>query len=141
MNKKNPFLTARYEGAEMFCDRKQETAGLMAAVENGRNVTLVAPRRYVKTGLVKNMKARLSRDYEKVYLDIYSMENLVNFVEALDETCVSSHEKLVKKNSCTKLMTDISSIIIFSPLGCDGYDLKIEVFRKRLRADKLQYAT
>ena len=99
MNKKNPFLTAGYEGPETFCDRKKETAELMAAVENGRNVTLIAPRRYGKTGLVKNMMARLSGDYEKVYLDVYSTECLADFVNLFAETCVSSlettHEKVI----------------------------------------------
>ena len=99
MNKKNPFLTAGYEGPETFCDREQETAELISAVENGRNVTLIAPRRYGKTGLVKNMMNRLSGDWEKVYIDIYSTEGLADFVRLFAETCVSSlettHEKVI----------------------------------------------
>ena len=99
MIKKNPFLTAGYEGPETFCDREQETAELISAVENGRNVTLMAPRRYGKTGLIKNMMDRLSEDYEKIYIDIYSTECLADFVNLFAETCVSSlettHEKVI----------------------------------------------
>ena len=99
MNKKNPFLTAGYEGPETFCDREHETAELISAVENGRNVTLMAPRRYGKTGLIKNMMGRLSEDYDKIYIDIYSTECLVDFVNLFAETCVSSlettHEKVI----------------------------------------------
>ena len=60
MKRKNPFLTAGYEGPETFCDRERETAELIAAIENGRNTTLIAPRRYGKTGLIKNTLSRLS---------------------------------------------------------------------------------
>lgn len=45
----NPFLTYGYAGPEYFCDRKRETADLLSALRNGRNVTLTAPRRMGKT--------------------------------------------------------------------------------------------
>ena len=92
MNRKNPFLTAGYEGPETFCDREQETSDLISAVENGRNVTLIAPRRYGKTGLIKNMMSRLSDEFDKVYIDIYATECLSDFVTLFAQTCVSSLE-------------------------------------------------
>ena len=45
----NPFPTAGYAGPETFCDRQEETKNLLDAIQNGRNVTLVAPRRLGKT--------------------------------------------------------------------------------------------
>ena len=48
----NPFLIRGYAGPEYFCDRTAETQQLVSAISNGRDVTLVAPRRYGKTGLV-----------------------------------------------------------------------------------------
>ena len=36
----NPFLTYGYAGPEYFCDRKQETADLLSALRNGRNVRI-----------------------------------------------------------------------------------------------------
>lgn len=55
-NKKlaNPFIYQGYESPEYFCDRKAETKTLMSHLKNGRNVTLISPRRLGKTGLIKN---------------------------------------------------------------------------------------
>ena len=48
----NPFLVYGYEGPYYFCDREEETRKLVSALANGRNVTLAAPRRIGKTGLI-----------------------------------------------------------------------------------------
>lgn len=55
-NKKlvNPFIYQGYESPEYFCDREAETATLLSHLKNGRNVTLISPRRIGKTGLIKN---------------------------------------------------------------------------------------
>ena len=83
MKLKNPFLTAGYAGADYFCDRVDETKKLIAAIENDRNVTLIAPRRYGKTGLISNVFASLLPEYASVYIDIYSIKNLAGFTKAL----------------------------------------------------------
>ena len=41
----NPFLITGYQGPDYFCDREKETASLMSALKNGRNITLISPRR------------------------------------------------------------------------------------------------
>lgn len=92
MKRRNPFLTAGYEGLKIFCDRERETAELIASIENGRNTTLIAPRRYGKTGLIKNMLSKLSPEYDKVYIDIYVTECLADFVKLFAEECVASLE-------------------------------------------------
>ena len=50
----NPFICQGYESPEYFCDREVETATLLSHLKNGRNVTLISPRRIGKTGLIKN---------------------------------------------------------------------------------------
>ena len=50
----NPFIYQGYESSEYFCDREAETATLLSHLKNGRNVTLISPRRIGKTGLIKN---------------------------------------------------------------------------------------
>ena len=92
MSRKNPFLTAGYDGPETFCDRERETADLVSAVENGRNVTLIAPRRYGKTGLIQNAMRVLSGRCDTVYVDIYATECLSDFVKVFAERVVSSLE-------------------------------------------------
>lgn len=81
MKLNNPFLTAGYAGADYFCDRADETRKLIAAIENDRNVTLIAPRRYGKTGLISNVFAHLPSAYTSVYVDIYSAKNLAAFTK------------------------------------------------------------
>ena len=82
MQLENPFLTRGYAGPDYFCDRVAETRQLVSAITNGRDVTLVAPRRYGKTGLVHNAFEKLGRDYAAVYIDIFAIEDLTSFVQA-----------------------------------------------------------
>ena len=78
----NPFLTRGYAGPEYFCDREAETKTLVSAIANGRDVTLVAPRRYGKTGLIRNAFRFLEKDHAAVYLDIFAIDDLASFVQA-----------------------------------------------------------
>ena len=77
----NPFLIRGYAGPEYFCDRAAETHQLVSAISNGRDVTLVAPRRYGKTGLVHNAFRILEKTHATVYLDIFAIEDLTSFVQ------------------------------------------------------------
>lgn len=43
MKPNNPFLIAGYHSPEFFCDREMETAAILDALHNGRNVTLIVP--------------------------------------------------------------------------------------------------
>lgn len=67
MKPSNPFLVRGYAGPEFFCDRAAETASLVSSIENDRDVTLIAPRRYGKTGLVHNVFHRLRGRMPTVY--------------------------------------------------------------------------
>ena len=78
----NPFLIRGYAGPEYFCDRATETQKLVSAISNGRDVTLVAPRRYGKTGLVHNAFRILEKSHAAVYLDIFAIEDLTSFVQS-----------------------------------------------------------
>ena len=51
---KNPFVIEGYVSPDYFCDREKETALLTRHLTNGCNVTLMAPRRLGKSGLVFN---------------------------------------------------------------------------------------
>lgn len=88
MKLENPFLIRGYAGPDYFCDREAETAQLVEAVKNGRDVTLVAPRRYGKTGLIHNAFGRLSKTHATVYLDIFAINDLTAFVQAFSSAVV-----------------------------------------------------
>ncbi len=78
----NPFLIYGYNGPEFFCDRIEETRNLISALENGRNVTLMSPRRMGKTGLINNVFYHVKKDNPEVkcfYLDIFSTNTLKDF--------------------------------------------------------------
>lgn len=71
----NPFLIYAYAGPKYFCDRIEETEHLISALRNGRNVTLMSPRRMGKTGLIQNVFHQIRRDYPEAvcfYMDIFS---------------------------------------------------------------------
>ncbi len=76
----NPFVIKGYRGPEYFCDRQEETRRLVSAIENGRDVTLMAPRRYGKTGLVQHVFGQLDGGYRTLYLDIFNVRDLSQFV-------------------------------------------------------------
>lgn len=70
----NPFIYQGYESPEYFCDREAETKTLISHLKNGRNVTLISPRRLGKTGLIKNTfyhlgkMRRIPHAYTSTYL-------------------------------------------------------------------------
>lgn len=80
----NPFLLAGYFSPEYFCDREVETSKAISALQNDRNISLMSPRRYGKTGLIHHIFNQLSKQDPKtvcIYLDIYSTQNISDFVK------------------------------------------------------------
>ena len=92
----NPFLTRGYAGPEYFCDRVAETEALVAAIENGRDVTLVAPRRYGKTGLIRNAFRRLEKTHATVYLDVFTVPDLPSFVRTFSSSVLGRLDSRVQ---------------------------------------------
>lgn len=117
----NPFISQGYESPDYFCDRQEETAMLMSHLRNGRNVTLISPRRIGKTGLIKNTFYHLTADNKDVvclYVDIYATKSLRDFVEQLGTTVIND---LVRKNSSLKdkvltFFASLRPVFSFDPL-------------------------
>ena len=100
-NKKlaNPFVYQGYESPEYFCDREAETKTLLSHLKNGRNITLISPRRIGKTGLIKNTFYHLKEEENDaicLYLDIFATKNLNDFVEQLGVMVIND---IVRKNA------------------------------------------
>ena len=113
----NPFLITGYYGPDTFCDRDIETDALIDALYNGRNVTLVSPRRMGKTGLIKHAFHILNQQKEPVvtlYMDIFATQNLQQFVRTFSNAVLgkldSAPQRAIKRitqfvRGCRPVMT------------------------------------
>lgn len=100
MKPNNPFLISGYFSPQFFCDRTQETETMLKALHNGRNITLTAPRRMGKTGLIKNVFYKLQEqqpDIVTIYLDIYPTQNLSEFIRLFANTVLGSLDTTPQK--------------------------------------------
>ncbi len=97
MKLNNPFLVRGYYGPEYFCDRERETAQLVDSIVNEGDVTLIAPRRYGKTGLIHNAFRVLPKEYARVYLDIYSTRCLADFTREFASAVLGTLETRLEK--------------------------------------------
>ena len=86
----NPFSILAYMGPKYFCDRQRETEELRQAMLNGRNVTLMSPRRMGKTGLIKHLFHQISpKEASCFYVDIYDTRNMHDFTKAFAESVIT----------------------------------------------------
>lgn len=84
----NPFIDHGYISPKYFCDRKSETEKIISALHNGRNITLMSPRRMGKTGLIKNVFYHIQEKEPKsfcIYADIFSTRNQQNLINVLSQ--------------------------------------------------------
>lgn len=96
----NPFLITGYYSPEYFCDREAETKKIISALENDRNISLISPRRFGKTGLIHHVFHTISeknRQMACVYFDIFSTQNLNDFAKIFAESVLGRFESGVEK--------------------------------------------
>lgn len=96
----NPFLIAGYYSPEYFCDRENETAKIISALENDRNISLMSPRRFGKTGLIHHVFYRIAEKDKNavcIYFDVYSTQNLNDFVKIFAESVLGKVDSNVEK--------------------------------------------
>lgn len=82
----NPFVVYGYKGAAYFCDREKETEKIVKGLSNERNITLIAPRRIGKTGLIHHVFAQIKKQQPEIcciYFDILSTKTLEQFVQLM----------------------------------------------------------
>lgn len=97
----NPFRYGGVVGEEAFCNRKQELADLLRAMENGERLFLYSERRLGKTSLVRLALSRLSqRDYIPVYVDLWPTDGAESFVavtaKAITESLTTTAERMLQ---------------------------------------------
>ena len=74
---------------------------MISALTNNRNVTLIAPRRMGKSGLIQNVFHQFGQgsEYHTAYIDIFGTQNLAEFVKAFATGVFSSFETTAEKVS------------------------------------------
>lgn len=88
----NPFILEPYKNKELFCDRELETKQIVDYLNNGRNITLISPRRLGKTGLIYRVFEEIAdtcSDTDTFYTDISSSQSVDDFIKLLSESVVS----------------------------------------------------
>lgn len=100
MRPNNPFLISGYHSPEFFCDRERETAKILDALHNGRNITLIAPRRMGKTGLIRHAFHHLKQEQPEIvtfYMDIFATQSLGEFVRTFASTVLGKLDTAPQK--------------------------------------------
>ncbi|MDR2935953.1 MAG: ATP-binding protein [Rikenellaceae bacterium] len=96
----NPFLEQGYVSPKYFCDRERETAEIISALKNGRNLTLISPRRMGKTGLIKHVFHKLRErqsDAITLYMDIFPTQNTGEFIRLFASTVLGQLDSAPQK--------------------------------------------
>ena len=121
MKPNNPFLIVGYHSPEFFCDRETETATILDALKNGRNITLIAPRRMGKTGLICNAFHHLKEqksDIITLYMDIYSTQSIGDFVRLFANTVLGKLDAAPQKalNRISQFIRSCRPVFTFDEL-------------------------
>ena len=97
---KNPFLIAGYISPKYFCDREKETEIIISALSNDRNISLISPRRFGKTGLIHHVFYHLKNEVNPAYccyFDIFSTHNLHDFVQIFGKSVLGKLDGFSQK--------------------------------------------
>ena len=121
MKPNNPFLISGYHSPEFFCDRERETETILQALHNERNITLIAPRRMGKTGLIHHTFHQLKEqapDIVTIYMDIYSTQSIGDFVRLFAHTVLGKLDSAPQKalNRIRKFIRSCRPVFTFDEL-------------------------
>lgn len=114
---KNPFFVYGYGGPKFFCDRKDETDQLISALKNGRNITLLSPRRMGKTGLILHAFNKIREQNKNAvcfYMDIFPTRSLEQFTALFGKTVLGTLDSLGKKALNTAIQAFKSCKVVVS---------------------------
>lgn len=127
----NPFILSGYVSPEYFCDRETETRKIISALHNGRNITLVSPRRMGKTGLIRHVFNRMEEQHTArcYYVDLYQTDSLPLLVKKLGETVLGSldtmEEKIIRR--VFSFFKSLRPVITVDPMtGAPGFSIDVQ---------------
>lgn len=112
----NPFILEPYKNKDLFCDRELETKQIVDYLSNGRNITLISPRRLGKTGLIYRVFEEIAdnrSDIDTIYVDISSSQSVEDFIKLLSESVVSVLDKQSKVSAFFKAIGGLRPLITY----------------------------
>jgi len=113
-----PFPTTTYYGPEYFCGREKEIQSLINNINSHQSTTLIAIRRMGKTGLIRHLQHNISKDWESIYVDILSTENMNDFLNSLSTAILRSiSEKSGIGKKIWNFFKSLSLTFSFDPLS------------------------
>lgn len=117
----NPFVLRSYVSDDLFCDREEDTALLRKHIENGRNVTLTAPRRVGKTGLIEHLfhQKDIASHYYCILIDLYATKDCNEMVQVMGKSILSALSSVSKRAAQTFLKC-IKSLYAGLSIGENG---------------------
>ena len=115
----NPFILEPYRSKAFFCDREKETEEIIRNITNGRNTTLISPRRLGKTGLIfrvfDEMEVR-KLPFETIYVDISDTLSIEEFIKAISDAVVGKLGKQQKITAFFKTLKSVRPLLGIDPL-------------------------
>ena len=115
----NPFILEPFKSREYFCDREQETEEIIRNIVNGRNTTLISPRRLGKTGLIfrifEEMELR-KMPYETIYADISDTISLEEFIKVVSDAVVAKLKKQQRMATFFKSLRSVRPLLGLDPM-------------------------
>ena len=115
----NPFILEPFKSKEYFCDREQETEQIIRNIANGRNTTLISPRRLGKTGLIFRVFDEIKQQnlpYETIYADISDSLSLEEFIKVLSDAVVVKLKKQQRIAAFFKSLKSVRPLLGLDPV-------------------------
>ena len=115
----NPFILEPFISKEYFCDREQETEEIIRNITNGRNTTLISPRRLGKTGLIFRVFEEIEQrnlPYETIYADISDTLSLEEFIKVLSDAVVAKLKKQQRIATFFKSLKSVRPLLGLDPM-------------------------
>ena len=106
--------------------------------DNGRNITLISPRRIGKTGLIKHLFYLIERQNKRaicLYIDIFATKNLQDFTEMFGAAVISALAKKEKSfmQKATSLLGSLRPVFSSDPFtGMPKMSITVDPSRSQL---------
>jgi len=126
----NPFLIEGYHSPAYFCDREKETEQVKQALVNGRNLTMIAPRRMGKSGLIKNVFYQIGEEKSKIktyYIDIFSTQRLHDLIQKLASAVLGTLDSTPQRalTRVTRFLKSCRPVMAFDADGAPKFSLEV----------------